>query len=288
MKKPLPFLIATAITFASCAAANAQDSYNYAFTERFIAGQSGAQSARGGKFSSAGDSGDFGRDSYSTGGQARADRGTYDFTGLTANQSPLSRGGLEPATTALLAPDSEYIDKAPIPSGEFKYGFADQGSEPYRGVSGNRGGGRRALIGAALPPTATSSVDINTCDLPFLRRNLGFPNQWSPPGALAVAGPPTVLPSGPSYPYNPGGGTGGGAGNGGTNGGAGNGYVSGAPAYRYTADGGYMTGAGIIVYPNGKKVAGGPMFMYKSGYGFTDLKNPSMGWTWDRAAVFKQ
>ncbi|MBX9951196.1 MAG: hypothetical protein K2Y39_18660 [Candidatus Obscuribacterales bacterium] len=236
------------------------------------------------QFRSSGGTGDFGRSSQPTAPQGRANQSAYDFSGLTNNQSPVSRGGLEPAATALLAPDSAYIDKSPIPSGDFKFGFPEQSGQPYRGVTSGRAGARSSQM-AMLPATATTSVDVNTCDLPFLRRHLGYPNPWSPPGALAVAGPPVVLPPGPgSTGTNPGG-SGGGSETGGNQGG--NGYVSGAPSYRYTADGGYMTGSGIVVYPNGRKVPGGPMFMYRSGYGFTDLRNPSMGWTWDRSAVYR-
>lgn len=141
---------------------------------------------------------------------------------------------------------------------------------------------------AQLPPTSTSSVDFNVCDMPFTRDR----------GSSGIPMPdynPNITP--PNGGGGGTGGTGGSTGGGGTgsgdNGGTGDsgsgvpgGYVTGAPAYRYMSNGAYMTGSGIIVYPNGHKERGGPMFRYRSGYGFTDMNRPGMGYTWDRSAIY--
>ena len=267
--------LASAIALCHAAAVQAQGVTSYDLSDVI-------QTGRGNQFQSAGSAGDFGRVSMPTGSQAESDRFDHDYSGMTRRQSPISRGGLEKAATALLAPDTASISPEPIPSATFKYGFAQTGGQLYKGVSNSRQGTLRSSSGAVLPPTATSSVDLNICDLPFLRRNLGFPNAFSPPGAFGVAGVPAGMPNTlPSPSYS------GGNQPGGNPSGFKNGYVADAPAYRYTADGGYMTGAGIIVYPNGTKVAGGPQFMYKSGYGYSDLRNPSAGWSWDPSAPYR-
>lgn len=243
---------------------------------------------------SSGAQGDRGRGTGRTGPGARWDApDNRDYSDYTATQSPISRGELEQARTAVLAPDS--VDNSPIPSGQFKFGFKPHGPQVYRGTTAYRAmanGSRPPSFGVMLPPTATTSVDIEICDLPFTRSKLGFPNPWSPPGAVGTAGPPVdniwgmINGSTPPPGYDPGS-TPPGNTPGPTN--PGNGYVSNAPSYRYTADGGYMTGSGIIVYPNGRKVTGGPMFMYKSGYGFADIsgRNGPAVWSYDRSAPYR-
>jgi len=119
-----------------------------------------------------------GADSYSagaTGAQARqtdvtwqdVDQtpapGNYDpgvgNTSATGSQGAYDPNGAQipPTVTPLEAPNSGMA--GPIPSGQFTYGFPNTGSDVYRGPyqgSSNNGG--------TLPPTATSSVDINMVD----------------------------------------------------------------------------------------------------------------------------
>lgn len=142
----------------------------------------------------------------------------------------------------------------------------------------------RASRYAQLPQVSTASVEFNICDMPFTRDrgSSGIPIPDYNPDAR-VTPPSDGGGGGPTG----GGDTGGGDTGGGDSGGAGPaGYVKGAPSYRYTRDGAYMTGSGIIVYPNGRKERGGPMFRYRSGYGFTDMNRPGMGYTWDRSEVY--
>lgn len=139
-----------------------------------------------------------------------------------------------------------------------------------------------------LPPVSTSSVDFNVCDMPFTRDrgSSGIPMpDYNPNGSGGATGSGGGGGTGGS---TGGGGTGtGGTGGGNDTGGTGPaGYVTGAPAYRYMSNGAYMTGSGIIVYPNGRRERGGPMFRYRSGYGFTDMNRPGMGYTWDRSAIY--
>lgn len=62
------------------------------------------------------------------------------------------------AATNLLGPDS--VDMSPVPSAQWKYGFPNEATAPYLGVSGNRG------VGGFLAPASTASVDLNTYDGP--------------------------------------------------------------------------------------------------------------------------
>ena len=83
--------------------------------------------------------------------------------------------GLNTTGTALQAPMS--VNTAPFPSGAFTYGFPNEPTTVFTGVSqpGNGNGGY-------LPATSTSSVDINIVDMPFLRETytnggaVGAPN----------------------------------------------------------------------------------------------------------------
>ncbi len=74
-------------------------------------------------------------------------QGVYDFNG------PM----LYPSTTALEAPKSGLA--GPIPSGQFNYGFPNSGYDVYRGAYQGS-----ANFGGYLPPTSTSSVDLNIVD----------------------------------------------------------------------------------------------------------------------------
>lgn len=71
-----------------------------------------------------------------------------------------------PATaTGLSAPYA--VDNSPLPQSaryQFSYGFPNGAPSIYTGVS-NPG----ASFGGILPQTSSGSVDINTCDLPFLK-----------------------------------------------------------------------------------------------------------------------
>jgi len=142
------------------------------------------------------------------------------------------------------------------------------------------------------PPVSTSSVDFNVCDMPFTRDrgSSGIPMpdynpNVNPNGGAGGSSGGNTGGTGGSGTGSGGGDTGTG-GNNGSGGGGPAGYVTGAPAYRYMSNGAYMTGSGITVYPNGHRERGGPMFRYRSGYGFTDLNRPGMGYTWDRSAIY--
>lgn len=73
-------------------------------------------------------------------------QGIYDFNG------PM----LPPAATSLEAPKSGLA--GPIPSGQFTYGFPNSGYDVYRGAYTGAGN-----FGGFLPPTSTSSVDLDIC-----------------------------------------------------------------------------------------------------------------------------
>ncbi|PZM82513.1 MAG: hypothetical protein DKT66_10970 [Candidatus Melainabacteria bacterium] len=93
---------------------------------------------------------------------AQQDSDQYDYQGTTSNQSPISRGGLPAATTAVQSLEGSFgkrFGTTEIKSANFTYGFSKGTKRAYRGVSGNR-----AMRGVALPPVSTASVDINTVD----------------------------------------------------------------------------------------------------------------------------
>lgn len=126
-----------------------------------------AQSA----FDSTADTGDFGNNtdfSRQGGGQVIHNNSAYDRSrGLgsvwgdtrTTNTGNYlgNSGGLAPTTTGLTAPNS--VNNAPIPSGSFDLGFGPGSSQPFTGPY-NAG-----PYGGLLPPTATSSVDIDVSNL---------------------------------------------------------------------------------------------------------------------------
>lgn len=58
----------------------------------------------------------------------------------------------------LMAPNS--VDTSPFPSGQWSYGFPNESSAPFMGVS-------KGSVGGFIPQTSTASVDINTYDGPL-------------------------------------------------------------------------------------------------------------------------
>jgi hypothetical protein len=97
------------------------------------------------------------------------DLSTYqNYSGATnAVQAPQVRdpgGQLDPTTTGNLARDKSQggsVDMSPFPSGNFMYGFPQASPQVYMYQS-NPG------MSPGLPSTATSSVDFNTVDCPFI------------------------------------------------------------------------------------------------------------------------
>lgn len=133
---------------------------------------------------SSGTQGAAGRNTWTTGPGAYHHRWEVrDYGGDTGKQTPDTRWWLPQARTALEAPWT--VDMEPLPSGTHTYGFTDQGWDIYRGTCAFRSlmhGSMPPSFGGFLPPTATSSLDIEICDLPFTRSKLGFPNPYSPTG----------------------------------------------------------------------------------------------------------
>lgn len=95
---------------------------------------------------------------YITPGKVRTDkqiprpRGRFNWEDNGSNV-------LKKTTTRLIAPVSDYINKAPFPSGTWTLGFPSQGAKPYLGVDASRT--PESGPGGSLPQTSTSSVDIN-------------------------------------------------------------------------------------------------------------------------------
>jgi hypothetical protein len=95
-------------------------------------------------------------------------------SGLMTTQQTLNGGvlggqampSLSSAQYANLAPNS--VNNAAFPSGSFSYGFAQNNGlfNLNLGAGANQMGN---FGGTALPKVATSSVDINTVDCPYLR-----------------------------------------------------------------------------------------------------------------------
>lgn len=177
------------------------------------------------------------------------------------------------ARAAILAPDS--VDMTPIPSGQWKYGFPDTPGRQYKGVTANTAaanGSLPASYGAMLPPTATSSVDINTCDLPFLRR-YGGDGDIAGTGYSVRNPPPLPIAYNPNWPggaINPGGG--------GINPGGGGGRNLTPPPRTY-GPGEYP----YIELPDGSRRYAHPRHlapgvMFQCDKGFFDLRNPGAGW----------
>jgi hypothetical protein len=113
-------------------------------------------------------------------------QGVYDFNG------PM----LPPAATTLEAPKSGMAGG--IPSGQFNFGFPNSGFDVYRGAYQGAGN-----FGGFLPPTSTSSVDIDITGpvnpLPpsssFLDSPASAPG-WGFPGADGggIPAPPIPFP----------------------------------------------------------------------------------------------
>ncbi|HEY9786876.1 MAG TPA: hypothetical protein V6D17_15910 [Candidatus Obscuribacterales bacterium] len=134
---------------------------------------------------SSGTQGDMGfmHDSGPTPGELTdSDRSVHNYQGFTrAEQNPIVRptagagpGGLPMARYTIDALQGSYggmFGMTQIPSGQFKYGFSRGGYKPFLGASWARPNPNMPFsIGNPLPPTSTSSVDINTVDCPFIRK----------------------------------------------------------------------------------------------------------------------
>src|SRR5579885_388503 len=106
------------------------------------------------------------------------DAGTGNtFPTLPQGYNGMNGPVIPPSTTPLEAPKSGMAGG--IPSGQFNYGFPATGSDIYNGVTG-----RAYNFGGVLPPTSTSSVDLNTVDLaPMAPSSVddGGPGGWGPP-----------------------------------------------------------------------------------------------------------
>lgn len=95
------------------------------------------------------------------------DGSQHDYHGDTnGRQTPQVRGGLEQATTAIQGLQDYRYGMTQIPSGRFRYGFGSGGWAPL--ISPTQMGGFGG--GGFLPSTSTGSLDINTCSMPFVRR----------------------------------------------------------------------------------------------------------------------
>jgi hypothetical protein len=119
------------------------------------------EGAGGNQFNSSGTNGVMGRSSRrESGNLAQQDNSFQDYMGDTdGKQTPMSRGGLPETTTAIQSFDNIY-GMTRIPSGQFRYGFSNQGGALLRSPTGfgNQG------FGGFLPQTSTGSLDINTVD----------------------------------------------------------------------------------------------------------------------------
>jgi hypothetical protein len=81
---------------------------------------------------------------------------TYGGAGAAASSL-----GIPSVANSLMAPNS--VNMAPFPSGQFLYGFPNEGTTSLTGVSQKIGNG------GFMSPVGTSSVNINTVDCPFIR-----------------------------------------------------------------------------------------------------------------------
>jgi hypothetical protein len=125
----------------------------------FLAGTSNAiantaAGAASGAALSGGTTGVFGNTSALTGA------GPMGMGGLTTALTSTQNLGLPQAGQGLLAPGS--VNQSAFPSQQWSYGFPNEGTGLYRGVTGGS-------IGGFLPATSTSSVNLNTVDCPFIR-----------------------------------------------------------------------------------------------------------------------
>jgi hypothetical protein len=117
--------------------------------------------AGGNQFNSAGTSGVMGRSSRRESGELSfQDPSQHDYGGDTnGTQTPYSGGGLPETTTAIRAFDNKY-GMTRIPSGQFRYGFSNNGGAMLRSPTSFAQQG----FGGFLPQTSTGSLDINTVD----------------------------------------------------------------------------------------------------------------------------
>ncbi|MBC8000073.1 MAG: hypothetical protein IAF58_19110 [Leptolyngbya sp.] len=124
---------------------------------------SGDEGAQGNQFNSSGTSGVMGRSSeYTPGELANHDRTFHNYEGRTdSQQTPMGGGsdggGLPRTMTGGMA---QYSPSAydRIPSGNFRYGFNNQGSALLKSPASLR----NFRFGGFLPQTSTGSLDINT------------------------------------------------------------------------------------------------------------------------------
>jgi hypothetical protein len=84
--------------------------------------------------------------------------------GVTFGSGAAGSLGIPSVGQALMAPNS--VDMTAFPSGQFHYGFPNNPTTSFTGVSS-----KSSPSGGFLSPAATSSVDINTVDCPFLRES---------------------------------------------------------------------------------------------------------------------
>lgn len=135
-------------------------------------GYSGGQGASGSAVASSGTSGDYGNDTDVTKGDRAQinDRSPHDYRRTTANQKPMSGGGLPRTVTAVEGIRTFGVQ--PVPSAQWKFGFPNLGPAPYLGPTfkNPRFTGPFPTPGAMLPQTSTASFDGNTVDCPFIRK----------------------------------------------------------------------------------------------------------------------
>ena len=115
----------------------------------------------------------------SPGDPGRTSNPTLNMGGNTSNPTSKNNWPLqEIARYNLLAPNS--VNMAPYPSGRFTYGFPNAPATVFMGVDhGN--------VGGVLPPTSTSSVDINIVSGPTVLTG-GVAAMGGPPGGVAGNG----------------------------------------------------------------------------------------------------
>jgi hypothetical protein len=111
---------------------------------------------------------------FDVGEMAPAAQGDENHTDSLLTQQQGINGGVVGGRSMALAPTYnnaaalKSVNMSPFPSGSFSYGFPAARSAPFTGVS------QKAGFGGMLPAASTSSSDINTCDLPFLRSSMGI------------------------------------------------------------------------------------------------------------------
>jgi hypothetical protein len=98
----------------------------------------------------------------STAAQGNENNSTGNLTGTQTedNAEACRTVTLPQADYSLLAPNS--VNNNPYPSDQFTYGFPMEGSAPFMGVD-------HGSYGGTLPATSTSSVNLNSVQLPWIR-----------------------------------------------------------------------------------------------------------------------